>query len=72
MKVMAMKILGYPPVLARASNNKYFTIVSNEQGKLRAVVLRVGRKRIMRPYFCGNRIAVRQVRSGIPSFDEFQ
>ncbi len=50
-EVLAMKIpWAYPPVLARVSKNKYFTIVSKEGDNLRAVVLRVEEKD-MQPYF---------------------
>jgi len=49
--VLAMKIpWKITPQIARVRENKYFTIVCNEQGKLRAVVLRVD-KDDMRPYF---------------------
>jgi len=49
--VMAMKIpWKIAPQLARVRENKYFTIVTNEQGKLRAVVLRVDEDD-MRPFF---------------------
>ena len=49
--VMAMKIpWKIAPQLARVRENKYFTIVTNEQGKLRAVVLRV-EEDDMRPFF---------------------
>jgi len=50
-EVLAMKIpWKITPQLARVRENKYFTIVCNEQGKLRAVVLRVSEDD-MRPYF---------------------
>jgi hypothetical protein len=50
-EVLAMKIpWNDPPQLARVRENKYFTIVCNDQGKLRAVVLRVD-ENTMRPYF---------------------
>jgi hypothetical protein len=50
-EVMAMKIpWKITPQLARVRENKYFTIVSNTQGTLRAVVLRVDEDD-MRPYF---------------------
>ena len=50
-EVLAMKIpWKIAPQLARVRENKYFTIVCNEQGKLRAVVLRVD-ENDMRPYF---------------------
>jgi len=58
------------PQLARVKDNKYFTIVLNEQGKIRAVVLRVEENN-MRPYF-----AEIELRSGksvqeYRSFEEF-
>jgi hypothetical protein len=50
-EVTAMKIpWKLAPQLARVRENKYFTIVSNDQGKLRAVILRVD-ENDMRPYF---------------------
>jgi len=49
--VLGMKIpWKVKPSLTRVHENKYFTVVCNEQGKLRAVVLRVEEKD-MRPYF---------------------
>ena len=49
--VMAMKIpWKIIPQFPRVKGNKFFTIVCNEQGKLRAVVLRV-EENDMRPYF---------------------
>ena len=50
-EVLAMKIpWKLKPLLPRVRENKYFTVVCNEQGKLRAVVLRVD-ENDMRPYF---------------------
>ena len=50
-EVLAMKIpWKAKPQLQRLRENKYFTVVCNEQGKLRAVVLRVDEDD-MRPYF---------------------
>jgi len=50
-EVLAMKIpWKIKPQLTRVRDNKYFTVVCNEQGKLRAVVLRVN-ENDMRPYF---------------------
>jgi hypothetical protein len=50
-EVLALKIpWNIKPLSVRMRENKYFTIVSNEQGKLRAVVLRVD-ENDMRPYF---------------------
>lgn len=49
--VMAMKIpWNGKPLIPKARDNEYFTIVSNTQGKLRAVVFRVSED-FMRPYF---------------------
>jgi hypothetical protein len=71
-EVVAMKIpWAYPPVLTRVSANKYFTIVSNEQGKLRAVVLRVDEKD-MRPYFAEIELQSGKSVQEYRSFDEFQ
>ena len=58
------------PQLPRVRENKYFTIVCNDQGKVRAVVLRV-EENDMRPYF-----AEIELRSGksvqeFRSYDEF-
>jgi hypothetical protein len=58
------------PLLTRVRENKYFTIVSNNQGKLRVVVLHV-EENDMRPYF-----AEIELRSGksvqeYRSYDEF-
>ena len=58
------------PQLTRVRQNKYFTIVCNDQGKLRVVVFRV-EENDMRPYF-----AEIELRSGksvqeYRSFDEF-
>lgn len=50
-EVLAMKIpWTIAPQLPRTRGNSYFTIVAKEQGKLRAVVLRVDEDN-MRPYF---------------------
>jgi hypothetical protein len=71
-EVTAMKIpWAYPPVLARSSSNKYFTIVSNEQGKLRAVVLRVDEKE-MRPYFAEIELQSGKAVQEYRSYEEFQ
>jgi hypothetical protein len=71
-EVMAMKIpWAYPPVLARVNKNKYFTIVSNEQGKLRVVVLRVDEKN-MRPYFAEIELQSGKSVQEYRSFSEFQ
>jgi hypothetical protein len=48
---MAMKIpWKIAPELARVRENRFFTIVYNEQGKLHAIILRVS-ENDMRPYF---------------------
>ncbi|HXW16647.1 MAG TPA: hypothetical protein VEN79_19215 [Terriglobia bacterium] len=50
-EVLAMKIPWViKPQPVRVKENKYFTIVSTDQGKLRVVVLRVDENN-MRPYF---------------------
>jgi hypothetical protein len=50
-QVLAMKIpWKVAPEFARVRDNKYFTIVYNDQGKLRAVILHVN-ENDMRPYF---------------------
>jgi hypothetical protein len=50
-EVLAMKIpWKIKPQLTKLRENKFFTIVCNDQGKLRAVVLRVDEDE-MRPYF---------------------
>ena len=38
-----------PPQLSRQRENKYFTVVANDQGKIRAVILRVDSKSMI-PY----------------------
>jgi|SRR5689334_11024909 len=71
-EVVAMKIpWAYPPTLSRVSSNKYFTIVSNEQGKLRAVVLRVDEKN-MRPYFAEIELQSGKSVDEYRSYEEFQ
>lgn len=70
-QVMAMNVpWKLRPQLTRVRQNKYFTIVCNDQGKLRVVVFRV-EENDMRPYF-----AEIELRSGksvqeYRSFDEF-
>ena len=50
-EVLAMKVpWKIKPQLSKMRENKYFTVVCNEQGKLRAAVLRVD-ENDMRPYF---------------------
>jgi hypothetical protein len=70
-EVMAMKIpWAYPPVLAKVNKNKYFTIVSNDQGKLSAVILRVDEKN-MRPYFAEIELQSGKSVQEYRSYDEF-
>jgi hypothetical protein len=71
-KVTAMKIpWKIAPVLARVKDNKYFTIVSNEQGKLRAAVLRVNESD-MQPYFAEIELQSGKSVQEYRNFDEFQ
>ena len=58
------------PQLTRVRENKYFTIVCNEQGKLRAVVLRVNEDD-MRPYFAEIELQSGKTVQEFRSFDEF-
>jgi hypothetical protein len=70
-KVLAMKIpWNIKPQLLRGRENRYFTIVSNEQGKLRAVVLRVDENN-MRPYFAEIELQSGKSVEEYRSFDEF-
>ena len=71
-EVMAMKISwAYAPSLTRVSSNKYFIIISNEKGTLRAVVLRVDEKN-MRPYFAEIELQSGKSVQEYRSYDEFQ
>ena len=71
-EVLAMKIpWTSPPVLARVSSNKYFTVVSNVQGKLRVVVLRVDEDN-MRPYFAEIELQSGKSVQEYRSYSEFQ
>ncbi len=71
-EVIAMKIpWAYPPELARVNKNKYFTIVSNENGKLRAIVLRVEEKD-MQPYFAEIELQSGKSVDEYRSYEEFQ
>jgi hypothetical protein len=71
-EVTALKIpWAYPPMLARVSSNKYFTVVSNDQGKLRVVVLRVDENN-MRPYFAEIELQSGKSVQEYRSYDEFQ
>jgi hypothetical protein len=70
-EVMAMKIpWKITPQLARVRENKYFTIVTNEQGKLRAVVLRVDEDD-MRPFFAEIELQSGKSVQEFRDFDEF-
>jgi hypothetical protein len=70
--VMDMKIpWKVPPQLSRVRENKYFTVVCNDQGKIRAMVLQVDPNTLI-PY-----LAEIELRSGKTvqvwrSYDEFQ
>jgi hypothetical protein len=69
--VMAMKIpWKIPPQQTRARENKFFTIVCNEQGKLRVVVLRVSEDN-MRPYFAEIELQSGKTVQEYRSFEEF-
>jgi hypothetical protein len=70
-EVLAMKIpWNSKPLLARVRDNKYFTVVCNEQGKLRAVVLRVD-ENDMRPYFAEIELQSGKSVQEYRSFEEF-
>ena len=70
-EVLAMKIpWKVQPQPARVRENKYFTIVSNENGKLRAVVLRVSED-AMRPYFAEIELQSGKSVQEYRSFDEY-
>jgi hypothetical protein len=71
-EVLAMKIPWIlRPQLIRVRENKYFTIVSNDQGKLRAVVLRVDESN-MRPYFAEIELQSGKSVQEYRSFGEFE
>ncbi|MGD1103930.1 MAG: hypothetical protein ABSA59_17915 [Terriglobia bacterium] len=70
-EVLAMKIpWKIKPQLTRVRDNKYFTVVCNEQGKLRAVVLRVN-ENDMRPYFAEIELQSGKSVQEFRSFGEF-
>jgi len=70
--VLAMKIPWVlAPQLTRVRENKYFTIVANEQGKLRVVVLRVDENN-MRPYFAEIELQSGKSVQEFRSYEEFQ
>jgi len=70
-EVLALKIpWKIKPQLNRVRENKYFTIVCNEQGKLRAVILRVSED-AMRPYFAEIELQSGKSVQEFRSFDEY-
>jgi hypothetical protein len=70
-KVLAMTIpWKIKPLLSRVRENKYFTIICNDQGKVRAVVLRVDENN-MRPYFAEIELRSGKTVQEYRSFDEF-
>jgi len=70
-KVLDMKIPWVlKPQLPRVRGNKFFTIVCNDQGKLRAVVLRVD-ENDMRPYFAEIELESGKSVEEYRSYDEF-
>jgi len=58
------------PEITRVTVNKFFTVVCNEQGKLRAVILRVSEDD-MRPYFAEIELQSGKSVQEYRSFDEF-
>jgi hypothetical protein len=71
-EVMAMKIpWKIIPQLARVRGNKYFTVVSKQQGELHAVVFRVDED-YMRPYFAEIELQSGKSVQEYRSFGEFQ
>jgi len=70
-EVLAMKIpWKIQPQLPHVRENKFFTIVCTEEGKLRAVVLRVSEDD-MRPYFAEIELQSGKSVQEYRSFDEF-
>jgi hypothetical protein len=70
--VLAMKIpWKVAPQTTRVRENKYFTIVCNERGKLRAVVFRVDENN-MRPYFAEIELQSGKSVQEYRSFGEFE
>jgi len=70
-EVLAMKIpWKVKPQPTKLRENKFFTIVCNEQGKLRAVVLRVDEEE-MRPYFAEIELQSGKSVQEFRSFGEF-
>ncbi len=71
-EVMGMKIPWVSaPALARVSRNKYFTIVSKENGKVRAAVFSVEEKQ-MQPYFAEIELESGKSVQEYRSYEEFQ
>jgi len=70
-EVLAMKIPWIiKPQLPRVRNNKFFTLVWNDSGKVHAVVLRV-EENYMRPYFAEIELQSGKSVQEYRSFDEF-
>jgi len=70
-EVLGMKIpWKLKPQVQKLRENKYFAIVSNEQGKLRAMVLRVNEDD-MRPYFAEIELQSGKSVQEYRSFDEY-
>jgi hypothetical protein len=70
-EVMAMKIpWKLKPQITRLRENKFFTIVSEDQGKVRAVVFRVDEDE-MRPYFAEIELQSGKSVQEFRSFGEF-
>jgi hypothetical protein len=70
-EVTAMKVpWKIAPEFPKVKENKYFTIVANEQGKLRVVVLRVDEDD-MRPYFAEIELQSGKTVQEYRSFGEF-
>jgi hypothetical protein len=71
-QVMAMKIAWkVPPEPSRVRENKYFTVVCNDQGKLRVVVFHVSEDD-MRPYFAEIELQSGKSVKEFRSYEEFQ
>ena len=70
-EVLAMKIpWKVKPQISRGRVNQFFTIVCNDQGKLRAVILRVSEDD-MRPYFAEIELQSGKSVKEYRSYDEF-
>jgi hypothetical protein len=70
-KVLDMKIpWKIPPMFPRTRENKYFAIVGSDQGKLRAIILRVDEDD-MRPYFAEIELQSGKTVQEYRDFDEF-